>query len=168
MRTLSADLISRHAGAVQQPAWLVEIAFSSVLRLSSFDTVTVIGQTWTVADINVEGVRINGMSISGSLVFGNADDLFASYVLGEGVGGRAISIYGYDAAETDNEDVVHVIDCVGGEASVTAEKIIIALRDAKDFSYSPRKFINAANGFTQLIPAGKSIKINGQTYIIER
>jgi hypothetical protein len=142
--------------------------FSTPVRLSSSSGGTFFGESWVSAAVDVRNVRVDGMSVSGSISIGNADDLFAYSVLAEGAGGKAITIYGYDAGAVADNDFVRLVDCVGGEAEVDPDFIKIALRDSYEFTTTPRAYVNAASGFTYLIPAGKSIKVNGQTYTIER
>lgn len=168
MKTLSAALQAAHAGVIQQPAWLVEIAFSTPLRLSSHSDVTYGGNTYTAGAIDVSRVSVAATRVGGSLVIGNADDLAGTLVLTEGVADRAIYIYGYDAAATDSADIVAMVSCVGGRAQVSTDRVVIDLRDSAEYTATPRQFVNQSAGFTYLLPAGASLKLNGQTYKIER
>jgi transcriptional regulator with XRE-family HTH domain len=63
LRTLHASLSAAYGAAVQKPAWLIELSMASTLRLSSFDTVTWNGQTWTAADVDVTGLRVGALDV---------------------------------------------------------------------------------------------------------
>lgn len=168
MITLSAALQAVHAGVIQKPAWLIEIGFSSPVRLSSYGDLTYDSKNWTAADIDVSRVMVDATKVSGQLVLGNADDAFSSVLLSEGAADKAISIYGYDAGATATADVVLLVQCVGGEARIGRDRARIALRDSAEYTASPRSFVNAAGGFTYLLPAGASLTLNGQTYKVGR
>lgn len=168
MRTLSAALQAAHAAAVQRPAWLVELSLASVVRLSSYETVSWNGQTWTAADVNVASLRVGALRISGTLVFGNADDLFGAIALTESFTDKRVRIWGYDAGATGASDPVLVGDGVGAGADISETVVRVNLRDAAEYRMGPRAIVAPAYGFNTLIPAGRSITINGQTYVLER
>lgn len=168
MRTLSAALQSAHSGPVQRPAWLVEINFASVSRLSSYGTVSFGGYSWIGYDIDVSRIRVDAMSVQGDIVIGNADDAFGATVLSEGVSDRRIRIYGYDAGATASGDFELLADCVGGAATIDETHVRITVRDPGAYVSSPRTFVNAAAGFTNLLPEGARISINGQTWTLGR
>jgi hypothetical protein len=160
-------LQAAYAAPVQRPAWLVAIMFSTPIRVSSYQTVTVSGYTWMQADVDVSRVSLSTTDIAGSIRIGNADDAFAAIVLAEGVAGRQIIIYGYDAAAAADADIVLLADCVGGRASVAPDYISIDVRESTAFASTPRTFVSAPT-FTYLIPAGTQFRVNGQTYRIDR
>ena len=170
MRTLSAALTAAYGGAVQRPAWLVSIGWSTPIYLSSHGTVSFDSKTWTAADVNVGSVRIDAASVAGRLVLGNADDTYGALVLAEGASDKAIRIYGYDAGATATADIVELVACVGGKAVVSPTQVEIELRDANAYVYAPRTFVVAAPGssFTYLMPAGTILNINSQSYRLER
>lgn len=168
MISLSAALQAVHAGAVQKPAWLVYLGFSSPLRLSSFDDVSYDGNNWSAYDVDVSRIRIDAVRIAGELVIQNADDAIGALILNEGVADKTVKIYGYDAGATATDDIVHLITCVGGAATISHDRVTISLRSSASFTASPREFVNAASGFTYLIPIGTQLRINGQIYKVER
>ena len=168
MITLSAALQSAHGGPVQKPAWLVEVGFSAPVYLSSFDTVYFDSKTWTAADVDVSRVRVDATKVAGELSFGNADGAIGALLLTDGATDRRIRIYGYDAGATATADIVLLAHCVGGEARIGATRATIRLRDSAEFTASPRVFVNQAGGFTHLLPAGSTLRLNGQTYKVDR
>ena len=168
MKTLTAALQAAHATAVQKPAWLVQINFSTPLRWSSYDTVTYGGNSFDAGDVDVSRVRVGAVDVDGSVVLGNADDTVAAMVLTEGIAGRAVSIYGYDAAATSSDDdFVLLVSGIAGRAVISGEKVSIELKESTAYSFTPRQYV-APPSFTYLMPAGAKITINGETYVIER
>jgi hypothetical protein len=168
MRTLSTALATALGAPVQQPGFLVQMGFSTVRRWSSFATTTWNGQTWTKEAITVDGLAVDALRVRGTLTIGNADDAIGALILAEGVQDRPISIWGYDAAATATGDVVWLCDAVGASAEVGQVEARIALRHPGEFQLSPRTFINAAAGFTQLLPAGAVLRINGIDWKLQR
>lgn len=168
MRTLSSPLASAHSGPVQRPALLVEMAFSTVQRWSSGGTISWGGNTWTAADVRVENLTVDALRVSGTLVLGNLDDAIGALILAQGVQDKAITIYGYDAAATASGDVVWLASAVGASAQITPRAASITLRHKSEFTSSPRTYVNAAAGFTQMLPAGTVLRINGIDLRLER
>jgi hypothetical protein len=170
MRTLTAALTNAYGAAVQSPAWLVEIGLSSTLRLSSYATVSWDGQTWTAADVDVAALRVGALSITGSLVFGNADDSFAAIALGESFTDRRIRIWGYDGriASPALSDPVLVCDGVGAGADVAPDRVRVAIRDACEFRIGPRAVVSPAFGFNTFMQSGRTLTINGVSFVIQR
>lgn len=161
MRSLSSALSTALGAPVQQPALLVEAEFSTVYRWSSFATVTWNGATWTKDDVAIDGLAVDVLRIRGSLAIGNADDVIGTLVLGEGAAGRRIRVWGYDAAATALADVVLLCDAVGGAAQITGARVVIGLRAKCEFTLAPRTFVNRQAGFTNLLPDGALLRVNG-------
>ena len=171
MRSLSSSLSTAFAGPVQRPGWLVSIQFStSTTRLSSMQDTTYGGQTYYAADVDVSKVSLDQQGgIRGNLVLGNLDDGFGALVLGEGVADRQITITAFDAGAVGTDaDFVPIAVAIGGRARIDPAKVSIDLRSPVAYVSTPRAFINAAHGFTYLLPAGVEFKIGGQTYKLER
>ena len=171
MRSLSAALGTAFAGPVQRPGWLVSISFStSTTRLSSLQDTTYGGQTYCAADVDVSRITLDQQAgIRGSLVLGNLDDSFGALVLGDGVADRQIAITAFDGGAVGTDaDFVPVAVALGGRTRIDPAKVSIDLRSPVAYVSTPRAFINAAHGFTYLLPAGVEFKVGGQSYKIER
>lgn len=168
MRTLSSALSAAYGAAVQKPAYLIEIGFAATVRLSTYGTVTYDGETWIAGDCDISGLRVEQSRISGTLRLPNADNTYGALILTDGTTDRRIRIWGYDAAATAAGDFVQLVDGVGGAATVDSVWASIAVRDAVEFVSAPRGRVNAASGFTYLLPAGALVALNGSTYRIER
>ena len=167
MRSISSSLATALGAPVQQPVLLVEVAFSTPRRWSSFADVTWNSLAWTKEAIAVEGLVVEPLRIAGSLVVGNGDDIVAALVLNEGVVDRSIKFWGADAGGgTALGDVVLLAEAVGASARIDARGVAIALRSPSEFTVAPRTFVNADAGFTQFLPAGSVLKINGFDYTL--
>lgn len=168
MRTLSTALNNALSGPVQRPAYLVQLDYSPVQRWSSHETVSWGGHTWTRFDITVQGLEVQALSVRGTLVAGNADDVAGAFVIAQGIQDIPITVYGYDAAATSSGDVVLLASAVGGTAEVGLSEVRVSLRHRSEFQQAPRTYVNAANGFTVLQAAGTVIRVNGQDIKLAR
>lgn len=170
MRTLTSALQTAIGGPVQRPAWLVEIVMTATtLRLSSFGTLTWDGHTWTAEDIDVSNLTVGALEVSGSMVFGNADDTYGAVFLNESPSDRPVRIWGYDAGATAaNDPVLLVPDAVGGGASFDTGRVSVRLRDRCEYLLGPRAIVSPAFGFHTFMPAGRSLVINGVSFKLDR
>lgn len=168
MKSISSPLASAFSGAVQQPAWLVEMYFGTVQRWSSMATVTWNGFTWARRDMRVEGLNVQPFKVSGSLVLGNETDDIGTLLLTEGAQDRRIVVYGYDASALGAADVVWLCEAVGSAAQVSETEARIALRHRSEFVQSPRTYVTPQAGFNQLLPADTVLRINGIDMRLER
>lgn len=168
MRSLSSALSAALGSPVQRPAVLVSIQFSPVLRLSSGPTITWGGYTWQGEDIGLDGLRVDPVRVSGTLVLGNTDGTAGGLCIAQGVQDRAIRIYGFDAAATAAPDVVWLCDAHGSAASISARDVRIALRHRAELIATPRTVVGPAAGIAQRMPADSVLRINGIDYRLER
>lgn len=167
MKTLSGALSTALGYPVTQPGWLVSIEWPVVSRLSSRGTVSYDGQTWTAAEVDVGSVTLAGLNVGGALRLGNADGAFGALMLSYGVAGVPITIIGYDGAATASADFVPLVVCRAGEADIDVDRCSIALRGPLAGRHSPRARIGQPT-FTHLLPAGSTLSINNQSYMVER
>lgn len=168
MKSLSSVLSAVYGRHVQRPGILVEAYFSTVRRWSSQGDVVWPSQTWSAADVSVDGLAVGPFSISGTLTIGNADGEAGALVLMEGVQDKVIRIFGFDADAPDSSDVVWLCNAVGGKCEVTPTTVKVTLRHAMEYVATPRTYVNAAAGFNQLLPAGAILTIGGTQYQLER
>ena len=170
MRTLSFALNTAYGNPVQKPAWLVQIDLTSPLYLCSFAAVSWNSLSWSAADVNVSGLRVGALKVTGSLVLGNADDTYGAIALNEGFTDKRIRIWGYDASISSPAvgDPVLVCDAVGAGADVGTDYVRVALRDSCEYRMGPRAVVSPAFGFGRYLPAGRTLTINGVSYVLER
>lgn len=163
MRNLPGSLPAAVAQTITTPAWLVEVDFSTPLRLSSRGDQSWGGYTWT-------GGRLGKVTLSasgGHMEIINTDLAAGALAMNEGVADRRVRAWAFYA---DNpSDVVAVFDGVGDGVDIGPDRIRITLQTANLRSlFSPRRFIGASAGFNQLLPAGTRITWGGQTITLER
>lgn len=168
MRSLSIDLSAALGAPVQRPALLVEIGYSTPVRMTTHSAITWDSRTWVAGPVHVESLRVGPFSVAGTVVIGNADGTAGAMLLAQGINDRPIRIYGYDAGATGAPDVVWLADASGSAGQVSARDVRIQLRHRADGSYSPRARVGAAAGITQLLAAGTVLRINGIDLKLER
>jgi hypothetical protein len=167
MRALTAALQTALGAPVQRPALLVRIDFSTPSRFTTDATLTWDSQTWTRVDLDVQGLLVDALDISGTVVIGNADNVIGALLLNEGSTDKRVRIWGYDAAATALADVVLLGDAVGSTYSLTEREARIELRHRTDHVYGPRTYIGSET-LGPLLPAGTVLRINGADYTLER
>lgn len=168
MRSLSSALQAAHSAAVQKPAWLLEIGFSEVVRLSSFDTITAFGESWIGAGFDLSGLLVDAARVEGSIRLPNTDNAYGALALGQGVSDKRIRVWGYDAGATATADFELLVDGVGAGVEINSDWVTIGVRSATEYVYAPRQRVNAAAGITYVLPAGALVAIGGTNYRIER
>jgi hypothetical protein len=144
----------------------VQVDFATVRRWSSHSTISWSGNTWTAIGLRMEDLAVGVLAVGGTLAMSNADNTIGTLVLAEGVKDRAITIYGYDAAEPTA--VVWLASAVGARAMVAPREVRIDLRHRAEYTASPRTFVDAAAGFTQMLPSGTVMRINGVDVRLDR
>lgn len=169
MKTTSTSYGAALAAPVQQPGVFVAAAFSTTLRWSSRDTRVWNGFTWTAQSMRVEDLQIGALKVTGRIVLDNRDGVAGALVLGEGVQDRRFDLWTFDAgAGTAANDVVWLTQAVGRNATVDQRGVTIELAHPAENVLAPRRLVGVATGFTQLLPAGSSLRINGINYTLER
>lgn len=118
--------------------------------------------------MRIDDLVVDALRVSGALVLDNSDDVAGTLVLGEGINDRAITIWGYDAQATGSADVVWLASAVGAGALVSEREVRIELRHRTEFTVSPRTYANAEAGFSNLLGAGTTLRINGIAYQLDR
>lgn len=169
MRTLNAALLTELGKTITKPGYLIEIGFSTELRLSTLGTLAFNSFTWTATDVLVQGITTDEKgNQSGSLVFNNTLNDLTAVVFNEGVADRPVKIW---ACYADAPSVsVQVFDGVGDDVDID-NRGKLSLRLATSSSrtaFWPRRRINAASGFLHLLPDGTAVTMAGQTVTLER
>ena len=172
-RTLTGTVTTAVGAAVTRPGYLVQIDFTSPLRLSSRGDVSWNSLSWGAWDVRITGLAIDGAASAqdGSLVLGNTDYTVGALVLGEGIAGRAVNvwkIYGETPALTDP---VLVFSGVADGAAINPDggDVTIGLQQAGGVTlYCPRTYINRASGFSWIPADGTLIQWNGETFRLSR
>ena len=167
MKTLSSALSTALGYPVTRPGWLLSIAWPVATRLSSRGTVSYDGYSWVAADVDVSNITVAGLDVRGTLRLGNAAGAFGALALSYRVAGVGITIIGYDGAATASADFVPLVACRGGEAEIDVDRVSIALLGPLAGRHTPRSRVGQPT-FTHLLPAGSTLRLNNQSYVIER
>jgi hypothetical protein len=171
MRTLTTPTSDAASALTTQPGWLVEIGFTTPLRLSSRGTVETLGNTFTGWDVQVSGIAVDGTrpATSGSLTLGDHDQSISALVLGQGLAGREVRVWRYFAEAIDDLDPVLMFFGVAAQSAGGAARQIQVALVAREASvlYSPRRYMTRESGFSVLPPTGKVITFNGERYALQ-
>lgn len=167
MRTLGGATTTEVGAAVTRPGYLIEIAFSTTVRLSSRGTIDWSGQTWSAYDCSVRGLAADSAEVQtdGALDIGNADLAMSAYILGDGVSGRAVRVWKFYGDATALADPVLLFDGIADEAVIADDgRVSITLQQAGGRTlYCPRTYITPDAGFNWLPAQGQKITWNGET-----
>lgn len=164
-KTLTPTLTTATAQTVTQPGYLVELNFSTVLRLSTRGDQSWNSLPWTGGRLGKVRVTDGG----GTVDVINTDLAAGALALNEGVADMPIRVWAFHTDNPDLADVVPVFYGVGDGVEIGDDAIRIRLAaDGRRTSYTPRRFVNAAAGFNHLLPAGSRISWGGEVFILER
>lgn len=166
MITLPSALASAVAQTITRPGYLVEIGFSTPVRLSTLGDVSWGGHTWQAGyKIDIQGLG-RSLGATPRLSLGNNDLSFGALVLNEGAADKAVRIYAIDAGAP--ADAVAVFDGIADAAEIGDLVIFtLAQRHAKTLD-APRKFIGPSIGLNHLRPANSRITLGAATYVLQR
>lgn len=161
MKTLSSALLAELALSVTRPGYLVELGYSTALRLSTLGDITWGGYTWTNYDVAVSRISRDGSGAgAASLSIGNTDGAMGAIVLNQGAADIACKIWAVYAGATASGDTLQVFDGVTNGCDITPQNIAFTLAAQGNTTlYAPRVFINQINGFNWLKPAGTVVSI---------
>lgn len=168
MRTLNGTLITELGLTITRPGYLVEIGFSTTLRLSTLGDISYNGYTWVSSDIKVSGLKRDERgNQAGSLSIGNADLAFGALLLNEGIADKSVKVWSVWAGAPSYAQLE--FDGIGDDADMVGLRVSVKLAtDARRYAYSPRRFIAPATGFNVLLPAGTKMAIGGTSIVLER
>ena len=158
MRDLSSANRTGIASALTRPVYLVEFGFSTPLRLSSRETVTYAGNTFTAAtltvDISAPSIRLLNASLSYTSTF---------KVGADGITCKVWMVYGDGTFTRGDADMVF-----SGEVGAVgiSDSITIRLRDAPP-KLVPRLQV-APPAFNNLPPDGLEIRTSAGLFRLER
>lgn len=163
-RTLSGENQTGIVQSTTRELWLMEIGFSTPLRLSSRGTVTYNSNSY----VGVSGLDVTLAldALSGVVRFRDTDQTYSQIAYSEGLVGQSVQLgvyYGEDAAlGLADLDVMFVGETGGG--SVRAGQLQIDLQQAQDI-YTPRNYITAAD-FSHLPPDGTKIETTNGVIVL--
>jgi hypothetical protein len=169
MRSLTSAQQAAVSATVTTPGYLVEIAFSTVLRLSSRGDQTWGGYTWTGGRLGkTSGLTADARGEQrGRVELINSDLAYSALVLSEGVSDRRCRIWQFYG---DNPaDATLVLDGVVDDADIAPDRVTLSIvGESLRTAMFPRRIIGPGTGFNHLRPSGTKITWGGQTYVLTR
>ena len=167
MKTLTPALLAELGLSVTRPGYLVELGYSTTLRLSTMGDISYGGHTWLAADVRVAGIGADGKgSNAARLTLGNTDGAYGVLVLGEGAADIPVTIYAAYAGAT--ADAVQLFAGVTDGADINERTVTLNLAAQQNRTlYCPRVFI-AKPTFNHLQPPRTVVTWGNETFVLER
>lgn len=168
-RTLTTEQQSAVTTTVTTPGYLVELGYSTTLRLSSRGDQSWDGNTWMGGRMGkISGlVATGGGDQLGRIELVNSDLAYSALVLNEGatdIRCRVWVFYGDNPA-----DASLLLDGVTDGADIAPDKVRLnVVGESMRTASFPRRVIGPSTGFNHLRPSGTRITWGGQTYVLER
>lgn len=168
METLSGPFLAAIGATATQPLMMVEIGFSSPLRIATRD-VSWNGYSW-LADrvLKVEGLSADGAGkLAATITIGNHDDLLGALLLNQRIADRPVNVW---EAWIDDASAMYVrqrLAGIGGRATCGAEVAVIEAGGGNAMAHAPRLLVRHLVGWPPPKPDGYAIQWNGQTYEFE-
>jgi hypothetical protein len=175
-RALTLPFEQQIDDAVTTPGYLVQIDFSTPLRLCTRGNVVFNGSAFSERAIDVSALTTSGgnASMTGSLKFQDLDRLLAAYILTENFVEKRTRVWKYygdvaDGASINQLMPVNLFDGYidGCQIDGSWNVSISLLSGAGDVTYVPNKRITAENGFNWLPQKGKVIDFGGEKFTLE-
>lgn len=170
-RSLSSPTTVAVSAAGTAPAYLVQIGWSTVTRLTTADELlNWDGYLWLPGPVKLSGLTWTNSGLqTARLELGNADQAFSALALNEGVADISIVVYAYDRSATDAGDPVLVFDGVGGRLSADDNAVQIELSTQRSRALkAPRQRITRAAGYSLLPAPGTVVRWGNERYVLRR
>lgn len=164
MKTLTLATQGATEQPITTPGFLVEIAWPTIVRLSSRAAVSWGGQAWLSGRLGKVQAKDGG-----TLELMNGDNAYSALVLNDGAADIGVRVWTFYTDTPAEDDPVLVFQGVADGADLAQDRVrlTLAAENARTL-FSPRRFINRAAGFNHLRPAGTKITWGGQTITLER
>jgi hypothetical protein len=170
-RTLSIGTAAAVAETGTAPAYLVQIGWSAVSRLTTADTVlSWSGYIWLPGPVTLSGLAWGNSGLqTARLTLGNTDQAFSALALNEGVADLSVVVYAYDRSATAAGDPVKIFDGVGGRLSADDNSVQIELSTQRARALkSPRHRVTRGAGYSLLPAPGTVVRWGNERYVLTR
>ena len=155
-RAVSATISSAIAGDTTRPIYLLEIGYSSTVRICTFDADII----WSGYSWESSGVEVRSMSSArATLEFPNGDsDPWLALALVEGTRDVTLNVYEhhYDATSSPQGDAVLVFSGVMDEATITDDKVVVRCIESSQRKTFPPNSVDDET-FTYLMTSGDRV-----------
>ena len=166
MKTLSAYTSAEVEKKITAPFYVVQLGFNTPLYLSTGDTVTIDGKTYTGTGFEVSKVqKKKGGRIVGQIKVHNQDLVMSAIILNEGTKNKTFKLYMvYGAGPYVAADMTLIADGVMDGVPNIGDTVTITFISGTRFTnYSPR-FMFSPPVFNHLLPPGIIIDWNNDSY----
>lgn len=167
-RTVSAGTVAKIDAGQWAPGFLVQLNLSAIVRFSTRGTVTLTGNIYVTAALDVQNLEDD--SSSGTLRFTDPTLAIQTLVRTENLIGKRVQVARFYDGATGSTDPIWFFDGYVRSASEGAppEVVLAISRDAAGRSLSPARRIGAATGFTVMAPEGQKILFRQSSFRLER
>lgn len=170
MRSLTTDVITAISADGTAPRYLVKLGYSTVIYLSSRETVTWDGHTWSGSiGVDVESISTaQGGGQTATIRLPNHDATYSALVLGDGIREISADIYMlYGDAPFATADGVHVFSGQIDSVPSIGDWVTMTLRSSGGaISHTPRIRLSAFIGEDMPVP-GTRIQWAGDVLVLE-
>lgn len=170
MRTVSTATQAKLGQTHTQPGYLIELAFSTMIRYSTRGDVTWNSKIFAQYDVRVDGIQSdqNG-GADARIVVGNTDLSFSALMLNEDPQDKPARIWKFYEGAAALADPVAIFDGVVDSVDFSHQAVTLNLANGNaDTLFIPRGRITREAGFLRLSPAGRIIQFAGQKFKLER
>lgn len=166
MRTLTGAMDSAVASTVTAPAYLVEILWTTPLRVVTAGQLTAWNsRTWVPYAFTVSGVAQAKEDAKVSIKIGNTGLEISALVLSEGAAGQRVKVWQFWGASPATADPVLVFSGLLDGADIADDTVILHAVSAGGIGlYAPRRLICAEQGFSVLPVPGTVINWGGKQF----
>lgn len=169
MRTVTAKITSAITGTVQSPAYLVELDFSSAIRLCNKGTVTWGGVEWFMAGVSVTNiVTAEGGGKGCAISIPNNAFAFSAIVLGETASGKRARVWKlFGDPPYADADALLVFDGLIDDVPELIEKVTFNC-STQNFRTTSIPNVTLGPPFMNFMPrTGQSITWGGEVYDLD-
>lgn len=166
---ISSALATAFAGPVTQPGYLIQINGSQILRWSTLGALTYNGVPWVDQDLDVQGLKWDPtQDPSAKLRIQNMDNAIGAFFMLEQLVDVTVDIYQIARGALTAGDAVYLARLVIDECTIGLDSIDVSLVGSASMNaLSPRRRVDAVNGFSFALPVGTQIAWGSEIFILE-
>lgn len=166
MKTVSTYTSAEIQKKITTPFYVVRLGFNTPLYLSTGDTVTIDGNTYTGTGFELaKAKRGKGGRLTGSIKVHNQDLVMSAIILNEGVKNKSFTLYKvYGSGPFSASDLNLVAEGMMDGVPLIEDKAVITFISGTRFTYYSPRLMFQPPVFNHLIPSGVIIDWNNDSY----
>lgn len=166
-RSISAALQTKFDAPVTQVFYLLQLNGSQIVRWSNGGDVTVLGVPWVNMDFEIDGLEWRGGAlVSGHLRAQNLDNALGGLFLNEPMADVTVDIHQVERNVLSDPQYLGTL--VMDDSTINLDFLEAALVSSQSASAkSPRRRVDASNGFHYALPKGTQIAWGNEIFILE-